>query len=88
MWTARPAVHRAARPPPPDAIPDLAARLSPSPASVVTSEEHKARDTGEALAHHLNVRVRSMPGLHEHLRHTVPWTSQEAFEASVHAVFY
>lgn len=90
----RPAAHPGARahdwdlaPGALDTIPALAARLGPVPALVVTSEERKARATGEALAARLNVPVRAMLGLHEHLRYTVPWGSQEEFEASCHAFF-
>lgn len=70
-----------------DVIPTLAAGLNPKPSLVVTSEERKARATGEALAARLGVPVRPMVGLHEHLRYTVPWGSQEEFEASCQAFF-
>lgn len=52
----------------------LAEQLRPfAPQAVITSEEPKARQTGEIVARILNLPVQAAPGLHEHERQTVPW---------------
>ena len=71
-----------------DGLPALAVRLQPRPGLVVSSEEGKARATGQALAAHLGVPFRTMLGLHEQLRYTVPFHDDPAdFEAEVARFF-
>ncbi len=65
----------------------LAEKLKPyAPAVVVTSEEPKARLTGEITARHLGLPTETEHGLHEHLRHSEPYTSADAFRANIHAL--
>lgn len=71
-----------------DSVPGLAARLQPTPGLIVSSEEAKARETGQALAAHLRVSFRSMLGLHEQLRYTVPLHEDPAdFQAGIARFF-
>lgn len=71
-----------------EGLPALATRLQPPPGLVVSSEEGKARETGQALAAHLGVPFRAMLGLHEHLRYTVPVHPNPAdFEAEAARFF-
>jgi broad specificity phosphatase PhoE len=71
-----------------DALPALAARLTPRPGVVVSSEEPKARATGEWLAAHLHVPFRAMLGLHEQLRYTAPFHADvRDFQADLHRFF-
>ncbi|MFQ5578662.1 MAG: histidine phosphatase family protein [Anaerolineae bacterium] len=58
-----------------------------TPASVITSDEPKAAETGQRVARRLNLPCRSAPGLHEHDRSAEPFRSPEAFTASVAAFF-
>ena len=52
----------------------LAERLRPfAPDVIVTSDEPKARETGEIVAQILRLPAHTQPGLHEHRRRTVPW---------------
>jgi broad specificity phosphatase PhoE len=53
-------------------------------ATVVTSDEPKAAETGQIVAHVLGLPVETAPGLHEHERAAVrDLGSQEAFQAQV-----
>ncbi|GAA5533308.1 histidine phosphatase family protein [Deinococcus aluminii] len=71
-----------------DGIPALAARLVPPPELVVSSEEGKAKATAQALAARLGVPCRSMLGLHEQLRYTVPYRENAAdFQADLRRFF-
>lgn len=68
---------------------DLVSHLRPyAPARIVTSEETKARQTGQIIAGELGVPVSTAPGLHEHDRRSVPYLdSREAFIAAVTDLF-
>lgn len=67
----------------------LAAGLLGRPiAGVVTSREPKARKTGQIIAEHLGVPIRTAEGLHEQVRTGTPYfASQEEFQAAVQSVF-
>jgi broad specificity phosphatase PhoE len=66
----------------------LAEALRPyEPAVVVTSEEPKAVETGHLVAEGLGVPWESFPGLHEHERRDVPFTTPEAFRGAVARLF-
>lgn len=59
-----------------------------APARIATSEETKARQTGQIIAGDLGVPVSAAPGLHEHDRRGVPYLdSREAFIAAVTDLF-
>lgn len=52
----------------------LAQQVKPyAPDVIITSDEPKARETGEIIASILNLPVATEPGLGEQLRLTVPW---------------
>jgi broad specificity phosphatase PhoE len=62
----------------------LADRLRPyAPAVIISSEEPKAIQTGQAVADAMNVPFETEPALHEHRRENVPYGTQAAFEANV-----
>ncbi|MCA9898172.1 MAG: histidine phosphatase family protein [Anaerolineales bacterium] len=67
----------------------LAAQLQPyNPDRFVTSEENKARETGQILAEVLGLPCAAAAGLQEHDRRGMPYfESKAAFEAAV-AVFF
>jgi len=58
-----------------------------APQVVVSSTEPKASETGQLLAEQLAIPSFTAPGLHEHERPATDWMTQEAFEASVAALF-
>ncbi len=65
----------------------LANALRPyAPVVIVTSEEPKARLTGELTAKHLGLPVETEHGLHEHLRHTEPYGTTDEFQAKIAAL--
>lgn len=53
------------------------------PVVVVTSEEPKARLTGEIIARQLDIPAEAEYNLHEHLRHTEPYTDDAIFRLKV-----
>lgn len=66
----------------------LAARLPPASIDgVLGSVEPKAIATGRALARRLGTGFRTVPGLHEHQRGTVPLLSDEAWREAVRRLF-
>jgi broad specificity phosphatase PhoE len=54
---------------------------------MISSLEPKACQTAEITARRLDLPLGSFPGLHEHLRTNVPFSTQEAFENSVAELF-
>ncbi|MFC6591525.1 histidine phosphatase family protein [Deinococcus lacus] len=71
-----------------DGLDALLESLDPRPDIIVSSEEPKARATASALAAALSVSWRTMLGLHEQLRYTVPLYAERAeFEAEMRRFF-
>ena len=58
-----------------------------APATIVTSEEPKARETARPLADRLSLPVTMMPGLHEHERRTVGYLGDATFQATMARLF-
>jgi broad specificity phosphatase PhoE len=58
-----------------------------SPAAIVTSEEPKARETGEIVAAKLGVPIETAPGLHEHDRSKVPHMRSGEFISHMELLF-
>jgi len=48
-----------------------------SPQQMITSDEPKARDTGQMVANHLNIPCSSVPNLHEHDRQNAPFITDK-----------
>jgi broad specificity phosphatase PhoE len=68
--------------------PRLAAALRPhAPSVVVTSEEPKARETGELVARDLSVPSHAAPNLHEHDRSNVPHLRSGDFISLMEVLF-
>ncbi len=67
----------------------LASQLIPyNPTRVFTSEEPKARETGQIVANELGLPWQTAPGLQEHNRENVPFfDSRGAFETAVARFF-
>ena len=66
----------------------LAEALRPyKPALFVTSEEPKARETGQLSAEHLQILWSPVPNLHEHDRKGVPFTRREIWQATLKTFF-
>ena len=57
------------------------------PDLIFSSQEHKAEETAQIIAQQLIKPLFIVPGLHEHERKTVRFTSDEQFEASVKEFF-
>lgn len=57
------------------------------PDRLISSEETKAIETAKILAEKLAIPMEKSPGLQEHARTTVPYTSHADFEAKV-AIFF
>jgi broad specificity phosphatase PhoE len=71
-----------------ESIAPLAEALRPhAPAVVVTSEEPKARETGELLAQALGIPFETAAGLHEHDRSNVPHMRSGEFISHVEVFF-
>lgn len=49
-----------------------------SPQQMITSDEPKARDTGQIIANHLNIPCSPAPNLHEHDRQNAPFIANKA----------
>ena len=58
-----------------------------APDVIVSSNESKARETAEILAHHFQLDMQIVHDLHEHDRSNVPYLSDHAFQASVREFF-
>lgn len=54
-----------------------------SPEVVVSSLEPKAQETAQLVADQLGLSFHTVPGLHEHERHNVPWLGKAQFELAV-----
>src|SRR5262245_16644749 len=66
----------------------LAPRLAAyEPAAIVASREPKASETGSIAATTLGIQFETADGLHEHRREHVGFIPNEAFEATVAALF-
>lgn len=67
----------------------LAPQLIPhTPTRILTSDESKARETGQIIADELGLPCQAVPNLHEHDRQGAPFfTSKEAFETAVARFF-
>ncbi|MCB9422840.1 MAG: histidine phosphatase family protein [Ardenticatenaceae bacterium] len=67
----------------------LAPQLTPYDLTrIITSDESKARETGQIIAETLGLPWQSAPNLHEHNRQGAPFfTSKEAFETAVARFF-
>ena len=57
------------------------------PASLVTSGEPKARETGERVAARLGLVSHSLAGLEEHHRRSLPFLPEEDFRSAVRSFF-
>jgi probable phosphoglycerate mutase len=57
------------------------------PEVILSSQEPKANETAEILAHRLRLDLKIMPDLHEHDRSNVPYLPHEAFQASIQDFF-
>ena len=57
------------------------------PEVIVSSREPKAKETAEILASHFQLDMQIIPDLREHDRGTVPYLSDNAFQASMHEFF-
>jgi broad specificity phosphatase PhoE len=57
------------------------------PVAIVTSRERKAVETGAIVAARLDLPAETAAGLHEHARERAGYSSPEAFEQSVAALF-
>ena len=68
----------------------FAQELAPwNPSVIVTSEETKARETGEIIGQTLDLPVESFPGLEEHHRGIVEQlASPAAFQISIERIFH
>jgi broad specificity phosphatase PhoE len=67
---------------------ELAEQLRPfAPDVLVCSNEPKAKETAEIVAHHLQLDVQVVPDLHEHDRSNAPYLSHDAFQQSIRAFF-
>jgi 2,3-bisphosphoglycerate-dependent phosphoglycerate mutase len=58
-----------------------------APQVIVSSNEPKAKETGEILASHLGLNIQTIPDLHEHDRGNVPYLSHDAFQSSIRDFF-
>ncbi|HEU5087838.1 MAG TPA: histidine phosphatase family protein [Roseiflexaceae bacterium] len=66
----------------------LAERLRPyAPATVVTSREPKAAQTGQLTAEQLGLACHAADNLHEHDRSGVEWMGDQAFQSAVMLFF-
>ena len=66
----------------------LAGRLEPhSLHHIVTSEEHKAQETGRVVAEALDIPCTTAPGLHEHERGGVPYMDPERWQRTLSTFF-
>ena len=66
----------------------LADALRPyKPDLLITSEESKARETGQLVAEHLQILYSSAPNLHEHDRKGVPFIPRETWHTTVKTFF-
>lgn len=66
----------------------LAEALRPyKPDLLITSEEPKARETGQLVAEHLQIPYTSASNLHEHDRKGVPFIPQETWYTTVKTFF-
>ena len=67
---------------------DLAEALRPyNPDLFVTSDEPKARETGQLVAEHLRLPCSPVPNLHEHDRRGVPFMRREIWHATLKTFF-
>ena len=58
-----------------------------APASIISSDELKARQTAQPLADRLGLPVAILPGLHEHERRAVGYLGDAAFQATMARLF-
>ncbi len=66
----------------------LAEKLTPyQPERLFSSQEPKAVETAQLAGARLNLLVQAVPGLHEHERRTVGWSSKTQFQESVRHFF-
>lgn len=58
-----------------------------APAAIIASDELKARQTAQPLAHRLGLPVTVSSGLHEHERHSVGYLDDATFQATMARLF-
>ena len=67
---------------------DMAPKVAAyAPQKIVASREPKATETGQLIAEALQIPFSTAENLHEHERESLPFTTQEDFNASVKRLF-